>query len=108
VAEEKTRQTLQEHINTRGRISLTTNAWSDNNKMDYIAVTGHYITPDFKTHSLLLDIIKIPEPVHLGLYLYKKLLEVTNRLGITCTIMLITRDNTKPNNLMLDNFKVVV
>jgi hypothetical protein len=87
---------------------LTTDAWSGNNKMDYIVVTGHYITPDFETHSLLLDIIVIPEPVHLGSYLCEKLLEVINRLGITCTIMLVTRDNAKPNDLMLDNFEVVV
>ena len=108
VAEEGTRQTLQEHINTGGRISLTTDAWSGNNKMDYIAVTGHYITKDFETHSLLLDILEITEPVHSGAYLCKKLVEVTDRLGITCAIMSVTRDNAKPNDSMLDDFEAVV
>jgi hypothetical protein len=108
VVEEGTRQTLQEYINTGGRISLTTDAWSGNNKMDYIAVTGHYIIKDFETHSLLLDILEIIEPVYSGAYLCKKLVEVTDRLGITCAIMLVTRDNVKPNDSMLDDFEAVV
>jgi hypothetical protein len=87
---------------------LTTNAWSGNNKIDYIAVTGHYIIKDFETHSLLLDILEITEPVHSRAYFYKKLVEVTDRLGITCTIMSVTRDNAKPNDSMLDDFEAVV
>jgi hypothetical protein len=46
--------------------------------MDYIIVIGHYIIKDFKTHSLLLNILEITEPIHLGVYFYKKLIEVTN------------------------------
>jgi hypothetical protein len=76
--------------------------------MDYIAVIGHYIIKDFEMHSLLLDIFKIIKPVYLGVYLYKKLVEVIDRLGITYAIILVTRDNVKPNNLMLNDFKVVV
>jgi hypothetical protein len=76
--------------------------------MDYIVVTGHYITKDFETHTLLLDIIEITEPVYSGAYLCEKLLEVTNRLGITCAIMSVTRDNAKPNDSMLNDFKAVV
>jgi hypothetical protein len=76
--------------------------------MDYIIVTGHYITKDFETHSLLLNILEITEPVYLGAYLYKKLIEVTDRLGITYAIMLVTRDNIKPNDLMLNDFEAVV
>jgi hypothetical protein len=76
--------------------------------MDYIIVIGHYIIKDFETHSLLLNILKIIELVHLGAYLYKKLVEVIDRLGITYAIMLVTKDNAKPNNSMLDDFKAVV
>ena len=76
--------------------------------MDYIVVTGHYIIKDFETHSLLLNILEIIEPVHLGAYLYKKLVEVIDRLGITYTIILVIRDNVKPIDLMLNDFEVVV
>jgi hypothetical protein len=76
--------------------------------MDYITVIGHYIIKDFKTHSLLFNILEIIEPVYLRAYLYKKLVEVIDRLGITYTIILVTRNNTKPNDLMLNDFKVIV
>jgi hypothetical protein len=76
--------------------------------MDYIIVTGYYIIKDFKTYSLLLNILKIIEPVYLGVYLYKKLVEVIDRLGITYAIILVIKDNVKPNDLILNNFKVVV
>ena len=58
--------------------------------------------------SLLLDIIELTNPVHDGLYLAQKLLKVTNRLQITCAVMLVTRDNASLNNIMLDEFKAVV
>jgi hypothetical protein len=44
--------------------------------MDYIAVIGYYIIKDFETHSLLFNILEIIEPVYLGAYLCKKLVEV--------------------------------
>ena len=59
-------------------------------------------------HSLLLNILEIIKPVHLGAYLYKKLIEVIDRLGITYTIILVTRDNAKPNDLMLNDFKAII
>jgi hypothetical protein len=100
---------LQDHIATGGRIALTTDGWAGNNKLDYIAVTGHIIhKATGKMESLLLDIIELTNPVHDGLYLAQKLLEVTDRLQITCAIMSVTRDNASPNNTMLDEFEAVV
>jgi hypothetical protein len=57
---------------------------------------------------MLLDIIELTNPVHDGLYLAQKLLEVTDRLHITCAIMSVTRDNASPNNTMLDEFEAVI
>jgi hypothetical protein len=57
---------------------------------------------------MLLDIIELTNPVHNGLYLAQKLLEVTDRLYITYAIMLVTRDNASPNNTILDEFKAVI
>jgi hypothetical protein len=62
---------LQDHINTGGRTSLTTDGWAGNNKLDYIAVTGHWQT---KLGEHILSNLLIP-------YM-EKLLEVTNRRGI--------------------------
>jgi hypothetical protein len=104
-AENKTRDKLQKYVEGGGRIALTTDAWAGNNKLDYIAVTGHFTTSDFQSESMLLDIIELTNPVHDGVYLCQKLVEVTNRLGITCSIISITRDNASPNDTMLARFE---
>ena len=106
--EEVIHQKLQEHINSGGRISLTTDAWAGNNKLDYIAVTGHYIKKDREHVSLLLDILEIDEPIYSGAYLCQKLVEVTDRLEISCVIMSVIRDNAKPNDLMLDDYEDLI
>jgi len=106
--EEKLHQELQKHVESGGRISLTTNGWAGNNKLDYIAVTGHFRTKEGEQKAVLLDIIELTKPIHDGQYLCEKLLEVTNRLGITCAILAITRDNASPNNTMLDEFEAIV
>jgi hypothetical protein len=51
---------LQDHINT---ISLITDGWAGNNKLDYIAVTGHWQTKLGEHTSVLLDIIEEIIPV---------------------------------------------
>ena len=59
-------------------------------------------------YSVLLDILELTEPVHDGQYLAEKLVEVTDRLQITCSIISVTRDNASPNNSILDEFEAVV
>jgi hypothetical protein len=99
------RDKCQYHIQSGGRFALTTDGWVGNNKLDYIAVTRHLTTHDFKSETMLLDIIELINPVHDGAYLCKKLLEVTDRLGITCSIISVTRDNASPNDTMLVRFE---
>ena len=58
--------------------------------------------------STILDIIELTDPCYNGHYLYTKLLEVTDRLGITYAVILVTRDNVSPNDTMLEEFEAVV
>jgi hypothetical protein len=83
-----------------GRIALTTDSWTGANKCDYTAVTADGKTKIGEMWSTLIDIIELTDPVYDGHYLCTKLLEVTNRLGITCAIISITRDNESPNDTM--------
>jgi hypothetical protein len=107
-AEEIQHQKLQKHVESGGRIALTTDAWAGNNKLDYIAVTAHYHLVNGTKISTILDIIELTNPVHSGEYLATKMLEVTDRLGITCSVLSVTRDNASPNDIMLDEFEAVV
>lgn len=76
--------------------------------MDYSTVTSHWEKVDGTHVSLILDIIKLTNPVYDGAYFCEKLLEITDRFGIICAIIFITRDNTNPNNFILDGFEVVM
>lgn len=107
-AEKVQYNTLQSHIESGGRIALTTDGWSGNNKLDYSAITAHAHLKNGQQISILLDIIELEEAVHNGEYLCKKLLEVTDRFNVTNSIISITRDNASPNNSMLDEFEAVV
>jgi hypothetical protein len=71
-------------------------------------VTAHYITKKRKHVFVLLNIIKLLEAVYNKAYLCKKLLKVTNKLEITCAILLVTYDNAAPNNTMLAEFKAII
>ena len=108
ITEEEIHKKLQAYINTSRRIALTTDKQARNNKLDYVAVTAYFITRDRVKENLLLDIIKLTDLVYSREALYAKLLEVTDRLGITCAIISVTRDNIKPNDTMLNNFKAEV
>ena len=87
---------------------MTTNAWDRGNKCQYVAVTGHGRTRAGVVFSTLLDIIELTDPCHDGHYLCTKLLEVTDRLGIICAVISVTRDNASPNNTMLEEFEADV
>jgi hypothetical protein len=71
-------------------------------------VTAHYITKEEEHVSVLLNIIELSEAVYNRAYLCKKLLKVTNRLGITYAILSVTRDNAAPNNTMLAEFEAII
>ena len=109
-AEKEQYATFQQHIERGGRVALTTDAWSGNNKLDYAAVTGHIITKGEKSEhiSLTLDIIELSDACHSGVYLATKLLEVTDRWKITQSVISITRDNASPNDSMMDEFEAAV
>lgn len=98
---------LQEHIKTGGRISITTDAWSARNYKEFIAVTGHWINKSWKQRSQLLDIVQLKDPIHSGEYLAEQLLSVTDDFNITEYIFTVTRDNARPNDVMLDTLEAV-
>jgi hypothetical protein len=73
-----------------------------------VAVTGYFRIKEGEQVSLLLNILELTQPIYNRPYLCNKLLEVTNRLGITYTILVIIRDNTSPNNTILNEFEVYI
>jgi hypothetical protein len=98
---EQLKAKLLSHVQTGGRISITTDTWSARNYHEFTAITGHWIDESWQHHSTVLDLMKLLEPIHSGEYLAEKLVEITDSLGITGAIFTITRDNATPNDVML-------
>jgi hypothetical protein len=107
-AHERKKIQLGEYIAGGGRIALTTDAWSARNYHDYIAVTGYYQDKNNVYISLLLDIVRLSNPIHSGVYLAEVLCEVTDWYNITKAIISITRDNAGTNDTILDELETLV
>jgi hypothetical protein len=97
---------LHAHLATGSCISLTINTWSARNYRQFITVIGHWIDIDWKLHSRTIDLLKLTEPIHSSDYLTEKLLEITSSMLITRGVFTITRDNAKPNDIMLEEYKL--
>ena len=105
LAQNALKDELHTHLATSGCISLTTDTQSAWNYRQFIAVTGHWIDTDWKLHSRTIDLLKLTEPIHSSDYLVEKLLEITSLMSITHGVFTITRDNAKPNDVMLEEYK---
>ena len=96
---------LQRHVQSGGRLSLTTDCWSARNYTEHCAVTVHWINREWQQNSRLLDVIHLKEPIHSGEYLADQLLTVTENYSITCAVFTITRDNASNNTTMLTSYE---
>jgi hypothetical protein len=52
------------------RISFTTDIWSAPNNIPFMAITGHWIDPNFKLRSVLMDFVALPGS-HTGIAIEK-------------------------------------
>jgi hypothetical protein len=81
---------LAKHIETGGRICITTDGWLARNYKSFTAVIGHWINSDWVHNSKLLDVIELIDLVHSREYLAEKLSEITDSLEITPTVFTVT------------------
>ncbi|MBW0491999.1 hypothetical protein O181_031714 [Austropuccinia psidii MF-1] len=80
-------------------ISFTTDCWTSPNVTAFMAVTGHYLDPDFNLKSILLGLTEI-EGDHSGISLANHFLQVINRYKIATKMICITTDNASVNTRM--------
>jgi hypothetical protein len=73
-----------------GRISFTTDIWSDNNRRPYLAITAHWIGKVHGTDSLELKVALIAfhrlRGRHDGKSLARTVLQLLDRAGITVKV----------------------
>ena len=98
---------LNSHIKRGGRISITTDAWSIQNYIDYAAIIAYQINDKQQQKSRVLDIIHLQEPIYSGEYLAQQLAIVIDNIGIIGAIFTYTRDNALANTVILAEYKKI-
>jgi hAT family C-terminal dimerisation region len=84
------------------RFCMTVDLWSSASHEGYMAVTLHYIQPDWTTKSLVASLVKIPTP-HSGEKMAESLIDSLNELSpnLLSSIWIITADNASANVAMV-------
>ena len=88
-----------------GRVAITTDLWTaTNQKMGYMAVTGHYIDNSWKLKSILLRFMYVPAP-HTSERLADRLFDCLLDWNIDGKLSSITLDNCTTNDAMIPQLK---
>jgi len=74
----KIEQTLQLQKDTKGFFSITLDAWTASNSLEFLGITIHYLDDNFKIHSTLLYVETLEEK-HFGVYLASTLIKVLKK-----------------------------
>lgn len=73
-------------------LTLTTDMWTSNQTESYLALTGHYISKDWQTKSVLLACNRFVGP-HTAIDIKNAVLQICQRWGIEGKINAIVSDN---------------
>lgn len=80
--------------NAVGRISFTTDVWSDQNRQPYLAMTAHWISKSEGSSSLQLKAALIAfhrlRGRHDGMTLAKTVVELLDRAGVTVKVSILS------------------
>ncbi|KAJ8453438.1 hypothetical protein ONZ45_g19719 [Pleurotus djamor] len=110
---EAEQQRLREEMERAiGRVSFTSDIWSDPNLDGYMGVTAHYIVRnirdnhlEWKSHLIAFQII---EGDHTGVNIANHFLTILDKYGITHKLGQITLDNASNNNTFLEELEVLL
>ncbi|QRV75249.1 hAT family dimerization protein [Ceratobasidium sp. AG-Ba] len=104
---EQAERIRQEIWRSRGRISITSDLWSDEILRAFMAVTAHYINEAGRLTEHLLAFRRV-NGSHTGANVGKSLFSVFVEFGITEKIGHITLDNASPNDTLMKELQTVL
>ncbi|XP_018371317.1 PREDICTED: uncharacterized protein LOC108766485 [Trachymyrmex cornetzi] len=84
-------------------ISFTIDRWTAINGKSYYGITGHFITDDFKYHSIVLDFVA-SNGKHSGVEIAKMFFTSLKGYGILHKVQGITVDNCAANSTFIQEF----
>ncbi|CAI5514519.1 unnamed protein product [Closterium sp. Naga37s-1] len=80
-----------------GRVTLTTDIWTSENKIAFMVVTAHRLTEDFKLQQMVIDFRPL-EGSHTGEKIATELEAVIREWGLGDLFFGVTTDNAENNN----------
>ncbi|XP_055959959.1 zinc finger BED domain-containing protein RICESLEEPER 2-like [Mercurialis annua] len=83
------------------RVSLTSDAWTSNQRINYMCVTAHFIDTEWKLHKKIISFV--PCSMHKGEYLSKALETCLQEWGLK-NIFTVTLDNAENNTAAMSFF----
>nr|XP_027122429.1 zinc finger BED domain-containing protein RICESLEEPER 2-like [Coffea arabica] len=86
------------------KISITTDLWKSNQKIQYMVVTGHFIDFNWMLQKRVLNFCNVPPP-HTGVIIADALNKCFNEWGIENKICSITVDNASYNDVCVRRLK---
>ncbi|KAG9088674.1 hypothetical protein FS749_001982 [Ceratobasidium sp. UAMH 11750] len=104
---EQIQQIQRELQKARGRISITSDLWSDDILRAFMAVTAHYINEAGELAEHLLAFRRV-KGHHTGANVGCSLFSVLNEFDITSKIGHITLDNASPNDTLMKELQEVL
>ena len=90
--------------NYDGRVSLTADMWTSNQRLGYLCITCHFIDKTWKMQKRILRFCMMETP-HSGFRMYNVMLKALQYWNIEDKICSITLDNASVNGSMMDSLK---
>ncbi|KAF9601197.1 hypothetical protein IFM89_017382 [Coptis chinensis] len=87
-----------------GKVCLTSDLWTSNQKLGYMCITAHFITKDWKLHKRVLSFPVLPAP-HTGRAISDAMYANLLSWGICDRIGTITLDNASNNDSAVSQLK---
>ncbi|CCO36123.1 Putative AC9 transposase [Rhizoctonia solani AG-1 IB] len=105
---QKEKDRLKEDMkNSQGRISFTSDLWTDSMERPFMAVTGHYINAAHETRNALMA-FRVVEGAHAGAILAQHLFGVLKEYDVVHKIGSVTLDNATNNNTMMEELAKLI
>jgi hypothetical protein len=84
----------------KGKISIALDCWTSQNQQSFLAITGYFITDDFKYSEVLLSFSSL-EGSHDGSNLASMVLSVLEEYNLSQRVLAVTTDNASNNGTMM-------
>ncbi|PIA29150.1 hypothetical protein AQUCO_06200023v1 [Aquilegia coerulea] len=90
--------------NIPGKICLTSDMWTSNQKLGYLCITAHFITKDWKLHKRVISFPMLPSP-HTGKIIGEAMYANLLNWNICDKIGTVTLDNASNNDSAVARLK---